>query len=241
MIRLVRAEFAKLSGSLALLFALVVPALPSFLVALAVLSRGKAATWSQMLDEFTIPLWALFLFPMAAATFCVLLAQVEHRARSWDHLFLLPFSRWQIYSAKMFVVAAALVAMTLLVPVYVAIAGTLTGLATGNLPSGSIAWDQSLGFAARLLGAAAFLGVLQAWAALRFGNFVIPLVIAMGGTLVGLAVAMTGTEDADWFPWVLPMRAIGQGQPDLPVIIGLCGGLAALVVALFDLSRQSRS
>lgn len=241
MIALVHSETSKLKGSLALLFALVVPALPAFLVAIAVLSRGKAATWSQMLGEFTIPLWALFLFPMAAATFCVLLAQVEYKARSWDHLFLLPFPRWQVYAAKMLVIAAALVTMTMLVPVYVAVAGTLTGLATGNLPSGSIAWDQSFGFAARLLGAAAFLAVVQAWAALRFGNFVVALVVGIGGTLVGLAVAMTGTQDADWFPWVLPMRAVGPGQPDLPVIIGLCGGLAALVAALIDLSRQSRA
>ncbi|MBJ6123715.1 hypothetical protein [Sphingomonas mollis] len=55
--------------------------------------------------------------------------------------------------------------------------------------------------------------VIQLWTALRFVGFVMPTVVGIGDTLVAMAVAMTRTNQAGWFPWVLPLKILSA--PDL--------------------------
>ena len=238
MIRLVRAELAKLQGSLALLFALIVPMLPAILCVMALMTRDRPPAWSQMLDQFILPLWLLFMLPMVIAALATLLAQIEYKARAWDQVFSLPYPRWQIICAKSVVLVLALAIMSLLLAGYTYVLGYGAGTISGNMPTGPM--DPG-GFSARILtvsGAAAFLCAIQLWAALRFGNFVVPLAIGIGGTMVALAVAMTGTRSADWFPWVLPFRTIDPASGSQPVIIGLTGGLIVFAMMVTDLSKR---
>lgn len=239
MIRLVQWEIAKLSGSLALLFALVVPALSALLVVFAMLAHGEPSAWSSIIGGFILPLWAMFLLPMVVATFCTLVAQVEHRAHSWDNVLTQPFPRWQVFLAKLVVVFAAIAGMTALVFGYAYFVGYALGLLLDLQPTGDPGFAQIGEAAMLLLGAAAFLSAIQLWVALRFANFVIPLAVGIAGTMVGLAVLLTGTDKADWFPWVLTLRSAGPDPAMEAVWIGLAGGLVVSILLLVDLSRRS--
>ncbi|ANU08612.1 ABC transporter permease [Paraurantiacibacter namhicola] len=239
MIRLIRWEAAKLRGSLALLFALVVPGLTALLVMFAMLANDRAPAWSSMMGGFVLPLWAMFLLPMVIATFCTLVAQVEHRAKSWDHVLTQPFPRWQVFAAKLVIICTAVAGMTFLVFAYAYLVGWLGGLATGYTPVGSFGFVEVAQASVRLLGAAALVVAIQAWIALRYANFVIPLAVGIAGTMVGLAVMLTGTDQADWFPWVITLRSVGPDAPLDPVWMGLAGGLVACCLLLVDLPRRA--
>lgn len=239
MIALLRAEWRKLGGSLALLFALLAPALPGLLAALAMATNRRAPSWGSIVGQFALPLWTLFLLPMCLAAFTTLVAQIEYRGRGWDHLLALPIARWRVFAAKALVVLAAAGLMTVLMLFFVVAGAALGGAISGRMPVGALlwgAWSIRLGkvFAAGLLMAA-----LQLWVALRFANFVVPLAVGIGGTLVALAVAITRTGQADWFPWVLPFRVAIAPDPLPAVLIGASGGALVLVVMVIDLSRRS--
>lgn len=236
---LVLGEFRKLHGSLALLLAVLAPALPGLLVALSTISASRAPTWGQIVHQFAMAIWTMFLLPMVVAAFTALVAQIEHGAKAWDHLLALPIRRWQIFVAKGIVVGLVTVAMTLLMLLLTA-AGGLAGAAfSGRALQGAFPWQSLSHDLPATLAAAGLMVAIQLWVALRFKSFVVPLALGICGTLVTMAVAMTGTPDADLFPWVLPMRALKAPDSTLFVLIGGLGGLALYAVALIDLSRRS--
>lgn len=240
MIALLRHELAKLKGSLALLFAVAVPVLPAVLCVLAMLTREDPVSWRTMIDRFVFPLWVMFLLPMSVAAFATLLAQIEYRARAWDNVLSLPVPAWQVYLAKGSVLALAAASMTLLAFGYTYLLGWVFGHLAGNLPGGPIGVAEFLGRAAAMLAAASWLCAIQLWLALRFANFVVPLACGLVGTLVGLATLITGTQQADWFPWVLPLRAARpDGAMADPAMAGLAGAVIVLALMLIDFHRRS--
>lgn len=238
MIALIAVEFRKVGGSLALLPALAAPALPGLLAALSLLANDRPASWASIYTQFVLPIWGLFLLPMVLAAFLTLVAQVEHRARGWDHLLALPIARWQVFAAKAIVAVAGLVAITLLVLAFTWAGAMLGGAIGDNRPRGPLPWRLLAETVPLLLASTLALLAIQLWAALRWGNFVVPLLIGIGGTLVALAVAMTGTGQADWFPWVLPFRVLTAPEP-LPIAIaGGAGGFVILLAMIADLSNR---
>lgn len=239
MIALLHAELRKLGGSLALLLAVLGPALPGVLAALAIATARRSTSWGSILTQFVLPIWALFLLPMIVAAFTTLVAQIEYRGRAWDHLLALPIARWRIFAAKALVVLGVTAAMTLLVVLFALLGAALGGTLSGRAPTGTVPMGRLGMMVAELLAAATFLSALQLWVALRYGNFVVPLAVGIAGTLVALAVAMTGTGQADWFPWVLPFRTLTAPDPMPLAVMGALGGAAVLMVMIVDLSRRS--
>ncbi len=239
MIALLRAETRKLGGSLALLLAVLAPALPGLLTALSLLSARRSANWDGLFTSFVLPIWALFLMPMVVAAFATLVAQIEYRARGWDHLLALPVARWQVFLAKAAVVVAATVAMTGLVLIFTWVGGVVGGALSRHPPTGGLAWDRIGRSALLMLASSATLVVLQLWVALRFSSFVVPLGVGIGGTLVALAVSMTGTDQAGWFPWVLPFKVLTVPDGAPFALTGGLGGLVLLGLMIADLSRRS--
>lgn len=233
MITLLRTEFEKLRGSLALLLACVAPALPGLLVMLGLMSKEGPASWSDSY-KLAMPLWALFLGPMVIAAFTALMAQLEHRGRGWDHILALPIAKWRLFLAKLVIVFAFIVFMTWLVVLCTAM-GTLAGGAIGGgVPAEPFPWRSLLKTSSLVVASMATLVIIQFWVAVRFSSFVVPLVVGIGGTLVGLAVLITGTQRAEWFPWVLPFNAIASPEPLAYAFAGLIGGglLTVLMVPL---------
>jgi hypothetical protein len=79
---------------------------------------------------------------------------------------------------------------------------------------------------------------IQLWVALRFANFVVPLVVGIGGTLVALAVMITRTQQADWFPWVLPFNTLVTPTPERYAMVGLFIGMAIIAAMVPALTRH---
>ncbi len=237
MIVSLRTEFGKLNGSLALLLAVVAPALPGVLAALTLVSAETSPRWNSIYTQFTLPLWSLFLMPMVVAAFTTLVAQIEHRARGWDHLLALPIARWRVIAAKAIVVLGSTVAMTLSVLAFTWLGARIGGAIGGHPPVGPLPLAELARTVPLLLAAATSLVVIQLWIALRFASFVVPLSVGIGGTLVALAVAMTGTDQAAWFPWVLPLGILSSRDPT-PALFGAATGLMALALMIADLSRH---
>lgn len=237
MITLVFTELQKLRGSLALLVAVAAPALPGLLVMLALVSNDRPATWTDTY-RFALPLWALFLAPMVVAAFTALTAQIEHRGHGWDHLLALPIARWQIFAAKIVVTLAAVVLMTVLVLAFASL-GTLLGGAMGTgVPEETFPWAKLAQQGMLMTASMITLVAIQLWVALRFASFVVPLVVGIGGTLVALAVMMTRTEQAEWFPWVLPFNTLVAPAPERYAMIGLFTGLTILAAMMPVLARH---
>ena len=237
MITLVFTELQKLRGSLALLVAVAAPALPGLLVMLALLSNDHAASWTDTY-RFALPLWALFLAPMVIAAFTALTAQLEHRGHGWDHLLALPIARWRIFAAKIIVTFATVVGMTVLVLGFASL-GTLLGGAMGpGVPQEAFPWAKLVQQGALMIASMTTLVAIQLWIALRFANFVVPLVVGIGGTLVAMAVMMTRTQQAEWFPWVLPFNTLVTPTPERYAMVGLVTGLSILAAMIPALARH---
>lgn len=239
MIAALDVELRKLRGSLALLLAVVAPALPGLLAALSIASTDRTSQWASVYTQFIMPIWCLFLAPMVVAAFTALIGQIEYRARGWDHQRSLPIATWRLPLAKALIALTAFAAMTALVLAFAWIGASIGGALGGHPPAGAFPWTRLARTVPLVLAGSTMLVVIQLWSALRFPSFVIPLVVGIGGTLVSMAVAMTRTDQADWFPWVLPFRILSAPDPVPYATFGLIGGFVLLGAMVFDLSRHS--
>lgn len=238
LLRLLDVEVRKLHGSLALLLAVVSPGLVGVLCFVAPFAGDRAPKWSELIGVLTFPIWAFFLLPMTVTAFTALIAQIEYKPKAWDHLLALPVRRWQVYLAKAVVVVAAVALMTALVFVFAWLGATLGGALKGRPPTGEIPWTRIGRAGATITAAAGLMTVLQLWVALRFANFVVPLGFGIGGTLVAVAVLITNSDKANWFPWLLPFNAVRQEDPAPYILAGAIGGALALALMVVDLSRR---
>lgn len=238
MIAMLHVEIRKLNGSLALLLAVLAPALPGLLAALSLISTDRAPQWGSIFTGFVLPIWSFFLLPMVVAAFTALVGQIEYRARGWDHLLALPIARWRLFLAKTIVVLAVSAMMTMLVLLFTWVGVSIGGAISGHAPLGTLPWAKLGRTVSLLLAGTTMQIVIQLWVALRFASFVMPLVVGIGGTLVAMAVAMTRTDQAGWFPWVLPLKILTAPDPVRHAILGGIGGLILLIIMICDLSRH---
>lgn len=236
--RLIIVELRKLGGSLALLLAVVSPALVGLLCFMAAVAGERAPSWAEILGMITFQVWAFFLLPMTLTAFTALIGQIEYKPKAWDHLLALPIRRWHLYLAKTVVVYAAVAAMTVLAFVFAWLGATVGGLMVDRPPTGDIPWARVAVGWSKMIPAAAAMIVLQLWVSLRFAYFVIPLAFGITATLVSFAVLITQTQKADWFPWLLPINAVRHAEPSSYVLAGVVGGALALLLMLIDLSRR---
>ena len=236
---MLQVELRKLWGSFALLLTLVLPFLPAVLVLLAMLVSRDAPSWRNLFDRFTLPLWGLFLFPMGLAAFTTSLAQVEYRTNAWEHLLALPIPKWHVFLTKAFFANGAAILMTGLVVLLAWLAGLAGGWITGRFPAGDVPWQHLASIGGAFLASSLGLVVIQLWVALRFANFAVPLALGISGTLVALAVTITGTSKADWFPWVLPAKMLTGAHADHFPSMAVVVGLALLLGMIVDLCRHN--
>ena len=92
LIRYLVVEVLKLRRSLAMLLCLAAPALVVIIVALIGIRTGKSVpmlNYAQTGAAF----WAFAMLPLTLIALSVLMAQMEHGPKSWDHLLALPGGR----------------------------------------------------------------------------------------------------------------------------------------------------
>ena len=238
MLAVLSVEVRKLNRSLALLLAFAAPSLIAIFVFFNLL-RGKAPQPWEMWMVSAIGIWAFFMLPMSVTALTALVAHMEHRPKSWDHLRSLPAPRWRLYAAKAIMVLAVVAMMsaaTLMltwgaVSLAMAIKPDLTP--TGPLDLGLYAATMGKVFLAAILMVAT-----QLWTALRFASFVPALALGIGGTF--FSVVATAAKQGVFFPWQMPVNMLATEAWRVNTALGLgCGlGLVVLALAVAHLARR---
>jgi ABC-2 type transport system permease protein len=239
MIRVLVAEVAKLRRSLVLLLCAAAPAMVALLCALMFHQKpGPDQLWSTYLLGASA-IWSFFMLPMTVTALTILVAQLEHGPKFWNHLLALPVPRASFFAAKIVVVLILVAAMSAILFALVPAFGWL-----GDAAASERSLTGELGLAlfaktlAQMFGGALLLIALQLWTALRFRSFVPPLVLGIGGTFV--AVVATGSDYGPYFPWLIATNALASdpARAQLALGVGTVGGLAAAAAMLVDLSRR---
>ena len=231
------AEILKLRHSLALLLCVAAPLCVAALGTVIAFDREAGVP----LDRFALSasgIWSFMMLPLAVTALSVLMAQMEHGSKSWNHILTLPRARPDVYLAKALVMLGLVALMSALLFVF-----TLTGAALLALlhPVGVMGepdLGRFAGVLARMVVASALVCMLQLWVALRYRSFVVPLIFGIAGTFV--AVATLGAGKAAWFPWLLAtdVLATRPAQQQLGLVLGGAGGAVVLALMLVHLSRR---
>lgn len=238
MLAVIHSEFAKLKRSLALLLCAAAPAMVALLSAVILMEREETADWA-MFAISSAAMWSFFMLPMTVTALTVLVAQIDHGPKAWNHLLALPIPRWRFYAAKTVVVAFLVAAMSAALVLLLPLAGAAAeALAAGRQLTGTYPWRETASLVATMFAGSLLLIAIQLWAALRFRSFVPPLVIGIGGTFV--AVAATASKQGAFFPWLIPTNALASdpARSAMAIDIGLYGGLAVALLMLVDLARK---
>ena len=235
LLRYFACELLKLRRSLALLLCV---SAPIFVMVICVLI-GLHSDKPMPLDRYSMTgtaFWAFAMLPMTVTALSVLMAQMEHGPKTWDHLLALPGGRRWIFLAKAMTMAVLVVAMTLwlfgLLIGGAAFAGAVHAV-TGAFDYAGIALTL-----AKMTAASVLMCVIQLWTALRFKSFVPPLVLGIVGTFI--AVAAASAREGAYFPWLMPLHILST-EPAMQVTalwIGAAGGAVALLAMLVDLGRR---
>ena len=126
-----------------------------------------------------VAFWAFAMLPMTVTALSVLMAQMEHGPRTWDHVLAIPGGRRRIFLAKALVMMALVAIMSVFVGAML-IAGSEIMAAvkpvTGQLDHTALAVTLS-----KMFLASGLMCVLQLWTALAFRSFVPPLVLGIDG------------------------------------------------------------
>ena len=238
MLTILAAEALKLRRSLVLLVVGVAPASVAAIATAALITRDGGVAWERYLDE-GLAMWSFFMLPLAVTALTLLLAQVEHGARMWGHLFAQPTGRAAQMLAKLAVAAALLAAMQAIMAIGMFAGGFGIDLVFGGtkLVGDTQIDDMARGMAWMTLGALPLL-VLQLWLALVVRSFVVPLAVGIVGTFVVLVATAAGVDMP--LPWGLPVYATMWPKPIgvIGVWGGLLGGGVAVAAMLGDLARR---
>lgn len=228
-------ETLKLRRSLALLLVISAPVL----VALICVLIGLHDKRSMPLDRYAdtgAAFWAFAMLPLTVTALSVLMAQMEHGPRTWDHLLALPGARRWLFLAKAAVMMALVAAMTLWL--YALLIGGAAFVGKIHAVSGTLDAAQLRVTLAKMTAASLLMCVIQLWTALRFRSFVPPLVLGILGTFVSVAAA--SAREGAYFPWLMPLHILSTetGMQRMALLIGAWGGLLALALMLADLARR---
>lgn len=230
--RLMHVELLKLRRTLAFRLALLMPLSVVLLGLLLFIGRpGDRLPSSESFLLNTTSSWAMLVQPLLVAVICALVHALEHRAGGWRRLYVLPVSRMQVYLAKLLTCTALLLLATLTL-----VAATWT-VATAMWAVGRLSGEPlALAHLAAVHGRAllAVLGVLaiQHVISMRFRSFVVPLALAMVGTLSLLTMVQSETY---WRfnPWTYGVIAANMLDPALRMQAAWLGlAVAAAVAAL---------
>jgi hypothetical protein len=230
-------EFRKLKNSLVLVLSLVSPTLVAILLTVVVL-RQPTMQWTDLMTGAT-GLWAYFVMPMTVTALSVLVAQIEHGPKAWDHLLALPIARWRVFAAKAIVIMLLVAAMSVLLGFEIYGAATVASwIAPAKTPKGDFPALLCAQYLLAMWAASFFMVMIQLWVALRFRSFVAPLVFGLSGTF--FAVAAFGAKETVYIPWVMPVSVIADdgNRAAQALTLGIGGGIICCLLMMWHLSRR---
>lgn len=236
MIAVLAVEFRKLNRSLALLLAIVAPALIAVFTFFLMLRDSAPKPYDSWLISGE-GIWAFFMLPMSVTALTALVANMEHGPKSWDHLRALPLPRWRIYAAKTVCVVAVVALMSVLT-----LALTWVAVEAASAVKPTVRPEDAPDLAkhalilVKMLGASLLLIAVQLWMALRFASFVPGLALGIGGTF--FAVVATSAQAGVFMPWQMPVNMLipEAGRAETALLLGGAGGLIALTLMVTHLA-----
>jgi hypothetical protein len=235
--RYLLAEILKLRRSLALMLCVAAPGCVALLGIIIAFDRETAVPLNTFV--FAGPtIWSFVMLPLAITALSVLMAQMEHGSRNWNHLLTLPGARPNVFLAKALVMLALVAAMSALLFLFLIGGAGLLALLHPVGVTGTPDYAALARLLALMAVASALVAIMQLWVALAYRSFVVPLVFGIAGTFV--AIGTFGAVEATWFPWllaadlVIPKPAIQR----MGWMLGGLGGLAALAAMLLHMSRR---
>jgi hypothetical protein len=178
------------------------------------------------------------MMPLLITLETALLNGIEHSDKQWKHLFALPVPRRSIYLSK-FIVALGLILVSTMV---LALLTVIVGIAavslkpelasiTGPIPYLTIAKQATLVWLAGW-----FITAIHTWISIRWAGFPIPLGVGIGGTFFALFAASAAI--GKYYPWLLPMNLFLDGRFTTALVLGIGGGLLAVLVGCFEFVRR---
>jgi len=235
MLAYLTAEMMKLKRSLALLLCV---SAPIFVMVICVLI-GLHSHKPMPLERYGMTgaaFWAFAMLPMTVTALSVLIAQIEHGPRTWDHLLALPGARPWLFLAKAIVMLALVAAMSLWLFGLLVAGAEFAGRV--HAVTGVLDLEVLRATLAKMAAASVIMCVIQLWTALRFRSFVPPLVLGIVGTFI--AVAAASAREGAYFPWLMPLHILSTdlAMQRMALMIGAAGGIGAMLAMLFDLSRR---
>jgi lantibiotic transport system permease protein len=240
LLRALHAELLKLKRTLAFRVIFVLP----FLVAtlqffIAWRTKRYPADFNlwQTLQTSALQIWAVFMLPLLITLETALLNGIEHGDKQWKHIFALPVPRYAVYFAKVIVAQALVLISTFILAALIIAVGFAAmylrpELAnSGPAPYGSIARNVSLVWLASWL-----IIAIHTWVSMRWSGFPIPLGTGIAGTFFALFAASASL--GKYYPWLLPMNVFLEGRATTAIVLGVVGGLIAVLIGCFEFVRR---
>jgi ABC-2 type transport system permease protein len=228
----------KLKRSLALLIAVILPLFPAFANFAGTLRSGLGpamdeiearSAWSVYF-HYSGEMWVIFALPLVVAILSALLANTDHKPKTWKQLFALPFPRSAVFWGKWWALAASLLLST----VVFGLASLASGAAVHFIrPELGLGFPPPLveAFARPLLAwlLAMLMLSIHLWISLRWPSFVVSIGAGFAASVANIFLIWSYLlERSIFFPWAMPATAYSSWQATiLPALLG-----AALVCLL---------
>jgi hypothetical protein len=246
LLRALHAELLKLKRTLAFRVIFVLPFFIALLQFFVIWRTKKIPAdfnlWQgHVTNSFQI--WAIFMMPLLIALETALLNGIEHADRQWKHLFALPVPRHSIYFSKFIVAAGLILASTLVLALLTVIVGVVATSLRPELAAASssvsarsvpLLWIAKLALEVWL--ASWLIIAIHTWISMRWAGFPIPLGAGIGGTFFALFAASAAI--GKYYPWLLPMNLFLDGRFTTALVLGIGGGLLAVLVGCFEFVRR---
>lgn len=243
--RAVSAESLKLKRTLALRLAVIAPLFIVLLQLGVYLVRGghveRAGT--NHVAGFArgiVTLWTLLFLPLWVTLAASLSASLDHSDNHWDQLFALPMRRWPLYAAKWIIVFGLVMLSSICLPLFAVAAVEILKQVHLEWKGAALPWRLLLSAASRSCGACLLLISLQCWLSLRWRSFLVAVGVGVAGIMSGIILISAPMRFLSLFPWTAAGAAASPGEPLLPLVWGVCAGLAIAVIACWRLALLDR-
>lgn len=240
LLRALHAELLKLKRTLAFRVIFVLPflvALLQFFIAWRTEKFAPGFKFWETVSSSSLQIWAVFMLPLLITLETALLNGIEHSDKQWKHIFALPVPRHSVYFAKVIVAQLLVLISTFILAGLIVVVGVAAMYVrpelanSGPAPFGWIAKNASLVWLASWL-----IIAIHTWVSVRWSGFPIPLGTGIAGTFFALFAASASV--GKYYPWLLPMNLFIQGRATSAVVLGVAGGILAMLAGCFEFVRR---
>ena len=168
--------------------------------------------WLNYLDQAWMNI-SSFLLPFFIVLLISLMLQVEHRANSWKHLFVMPVSRKNYYLSKFLVINILIILFYLIFTGLLFSGGFILSVAREGLKFHEYSPHTSeiLTLTSKSYLSVLAMAAIHYWLSIRFKNFIVPVGIGLAGIIAASAFSR-GWDYVVYFPYAYPPLTVFKYQ-----------------------------